>query len=520
MILSSLSSNSTGEPVAIKRALISVFDKGGLVEFVKELVSRDVEIISTGGTAKALMQEGLKVKDVSEVTGFPEIMDGRVKTLDPRIHAGLLADRSIEEHKKSMKEHGIETIDLLVVNFYPFEQALREQTDLDTIIENIDIGGPAMVRAAAKNHKFTSVISDPKDYDAFLEELKKKKKISFETRQKLAAKAFGKTAYYDSMVSQFLNHAFDVDNPSHFTLGGEMLSQLRYGENPHQKASVYGVAGETAGVASAEQVQGKALSFNNYNDANAAYNLVNEFTEPAVAIIKHANPCGVASGDNLTAAYEMALACDTDSAFGGIIAVNRKLDKDTAREISKIFTEVILAPEVDDEAKDILAQKENLRLLLVKHNDSSTLDVRTIAGGILVQNNDDTIVTQKECKVVTQRQPSKKEWEDMLFAFQVAKHVKSNAIVYACDKATLGIGAGQMSRVDSARIAAHKKGKGECVAASDAFFPFADGLETIIEAGASAVIQPGGSKRDDEVINTADKAGMTMVFTGIRHFKH
>lgn len=517
MILRSLSSTDSSVSLPVRRALLSVYDKRGLVDFATSLVDLGIELVSTGGTSVVLCDAGLPVRDVSDLTNFPEIMDGRLKTLNPLIHGGLLAVRDLPAHQSSMSEHNILPIDLLVVNFYPFERARLESDNFSTILENIDIGGPAMVRSAAKNHAYTSVLTDPTDYDSFLTELCDNSTISSTTRRRLAAKALGLTAYYDSQISDFLHDSCSIDSPSHFTLGGSLLSSLRYGENPHQRGTLY--RSHDGGVANGELIHGIALSYNNYNDSNAAYNLVCEFESPAVAIIKHCTPCGVACGDNLAAAYGLALSCDSDSAFGGIVAVNRVLDSATATAISDIFTEVVLFPDIDTDAFAILSKKTNLRLLRVSPT-SGSLDVRSISGGILVQESDTHRLARSDCRVVSRRSPSESEWRDLLFSFTVAKHVRSNAIVYASDCATLGIGAGQMSRVDSARLAFMKKGAGECVAASDAFFPFSDGLQAIIDSGATAVIQPGGSRRDAEVIATADAAGIAMVFTDIRHFRH
>ena len=523
----------------IRRALISVSDKTGLLEFARGLKGHGVQLISTGGTAKALRDAGLEVTDVSAVTGFPEVMDGRVKTLHPKIHGGLLADRDERSHLEAMRAHGIEGIDLLAVNLYPFEATLTRGADFETVIENIDIGGPAMIRAAAKNHDWVTVVVDPEDYAAVLAELAATKgQVRAKTRRTLAQTAFARTAAYDANVSNWLQKQLsDAEPPRRRTFAGTLCDALRYGENPHQAAAFY-VGGERRfGVATTEQLQGKGLSYNNIADTDAAYELVAEFgTErPTCAIIKHANPCGVAVGSSLADAYKRALECDPVSAFGGVLAFNTTLDGATAEEIAKLFTEVIIAPDADDNARRVLAAKKNLRLLVaggLPDARAPGLVFRSVSGGMLVQTRDNAIAGRNDLKIVTKRKPTEREITDMLFALKVAKHVKSNAIVYARDGATVGIGAGQMSRVDSARIAAVKareaaeaagwrepKTKGSA-AASEAFFPFADGLRAVAEAGATAVIQPGGSVRDDEVIAAADEVGLAMAFTGIRHFRH
>jgi phosphoribosylaminoimidazolecarboxamide formyltransferase / IMP cyclohydrolase len=521
-------------PIAIKRALISVSDKTGLADFGRFLAERGVEILSTGGSAKALSDAGIAVVEVASHTGFPEIMGGRVKTLHPKIHGGILARRDEADHAAAMKEHGIAGIDMVVSNLYPFEATLASGADYDTCVENIDIGGPAMVRAAAKNHDFVAIVTDPGDYAAIMAEMEAGKgAVGAALRRRLAMTAFSHTAAYDAMIAAWLAGEQGESFPQRMTLSGQLQQSLRYGENPHQAAAVYRQGAARPGVVTAEQLQGKELSYNNLNDTNAAFELVAEFDQPTVAIIKHANPCGVASRDSLAAAYAEALACDPVSAFGGIIAVNRSLDAATAEEVAKLFAEVVIAPAVDDDAKAILAAKKNLRLLvaggLPDPAAPGTL-VMPIAGGFLAQSRDNGRIDPAALKVVTKRAPSARELADMVFAFRVAKHVKSNAIVYARDGATVGVGAGQMSRVDSSRIAAWKAReaapKGEApktegaVVASDAFFPFADGLMAAVEAGATAVIQPGGSMRDDEVIAAADEAGLAMVFTGMRHFRH
>jgi phosphoribosylaminoimidazolecarboxamide formyltransferase/IMP cyclohydrolase len=529
----------TPDRVPVKRALISVSDKTGLADFAHELARRGIELVSTGGTRAMLTALGLDVRDVSELTGFPEIMDGRVKTLHPGVHGGLLAVRDHPEHMAAMNAHNIAPIDLLIVNLYPFEAVRHSGADAASIIENIDIGGPAMVRAAAKNHAYAAVVVDPSDYSAVLAELDGHKgETSLVFRQNLAAKAFARTAAYDAAVSGWFAETLQVSAPRHRAFAGHLLQELRYGENPHQNAALYLTGEARAGVARARQLQGKQLSYNNINDTDAAFELAAEF-DPAVsaacAIIKHANPCGVATGQTLLEAYSAALACDPASAFGGIVALNRMLDAAAAEEIVKTFTEVIIAPSVSPEAEAILAAKKNVRLLVtggLPDPRATGLTVKSVAGGLLVQSRDHGVVEDLVLKTVTQRAPSVRELEDLRFAFRVAKHVKSNAIVYARDGVTVGIGAGQMSRIDSARIAVIKAQDAArangwaaprlsgCVVASDAFFPFADGLITAIEAGATAIIQPGGSMRDDEVIAAADARGVAMVFTGMRHFRH
>jgi len=526
--------------VPVKRALISLSDKNGLDGLAAELTKRGVEIVSTGGTAARLRELGHDVRDVSDLTGSPEMMDGRVKTLHPKVHGGLLGVRDNQEHAAAMEQHGIEPIDLVVVNLYPFEATVARGADRHEIIENIDIGGPSMVRSSAKNHAHVAIVTDPADYDELLGELAANDgATSFDFRKRLAAKAFALTAAYDSTISQWFAFADQQQRfPPLWTRASKLKMPLRYGENPHQQAALYLPVGPHAsGIAQAEQVQGKELSYNNLNDANAAIELVAEFAggKPTVVIVKHANPCGVASGDSLLEAWKDALACDSVSAFGGIVATNRPLDAVTAEAIAQIFTEVVVAPDADDAAKEIFAKKKNLRLLLtggLPDPKRGGQTVTVIAGGILVQDRDNGSITSEQLKVVTERQPTDREIADCLFAWTVAKHVKSNAIVYAKDGATAGIGAGQMNRRDSARIAAAKAKEaaetngwaeprtvGSAVA-SDAFFPFADGLLAAVEAGATAVIQPGGSIRDDEVIAAADEAGLAMVFTGMRHFRH
>jgi phosphoribosylaminoimidazolecarboxamide formyltransferase/IMP cyclohydrolase len=519
-----------------RRALLSVSDKTGLVDLARALVGHGVMVLTTGGSRQLLADAGLPVTEVADVTGFPEIMDGRVKTLHPKIHGGLLAVRSDAAHGAAMVTHGIEPIDLLVVNLYPFEAAVARGADEAETIETIDVGGPAMIRAAAKNHADVAVVVDPGDYAAVLAEIADGG-MTLDTRRRLAAKAFARTAAYDAAISAWFNDRLGGGTGDFAAFGGRLAEEMRYGENPHQWGRFYVGGPSRAGVATARQLQGKQLSWNNVNDTDAAFELVAEFDadEPAVAIIKHANPCGVATGTSLEEAYGKALACDPVSAFGGIVALNGTLDVAAARRIVEVFTEVIIAPDATDEAIAIVGAKKNLRLLVtggLPDPAAPGVSVRTVAGGLLVQSRDNGRVTASDLKVVTRRQPSAAEREDLLFAFRVAKHVKSNAIVYARAGATVGIGAGQMSRVDSARIAARKAADAAAalglvepltrgaVVASDAFFPFADGLQAAIDAGATAVIQPGGSMRDDEVIAAADAAGLAMVFTGMRHFRH
>ena len=525
--------------VPLRRALISVSDKTGLIDLATALHQRGVELLSTGGTAKAIRDAGLPVKDVSDVTGFPEMMDGRVKTLHPKVHGGLLALRDNDDHVAAMDEHGIGAIDLLAVNLYPFEATVAKGADYDDCIENIDIGGPAMIRAAAKNHGFVNVVVDVEDYQTLLDELDANDgATSLKFRQNLAQIAYARTAAYDAAVSTWMAAAIGQETPRRRAFAGTLAQGLRYGENPHQSAAFYTDGTNRPGVATAKQWQGKELSYNNINDTDAAFELVSEFDPAngaACAIIKHANPCGVASGDSLVEAYKRAFDCDRTSAFGGIIALNQELDEATAQEITQIFTEVVIAPSATDAAREVFAAKKNLRLLTtggLADSRATALTYRQVAGGMLVQDKDNGHIGLDDLKVVTKRAPSEEELRDLLFAWTVAKHVKSNAIIYAKNGATVGVGAGQMSRVDSTRIAARKSldmaevlgldaplTQGSVVA-SDAFFPFADGLLTAAEAGATALIQPGGSMRDNEVIAAADEAGLAMVFTGMRHFRH
>lgn len=513
--------------MTIKRALISVSDKTGLLEFAKFLSSQNITILSTGGTAKALRDAGIPVTEVSDHTGFPEIMDGRVKTLHPKIHGGLLGVRSNEAHKKAMNEHNITPIDLVVINLYPFEETVAKGAGFEECIENIDIGGPSMVRSAAKNHEFVTIVTDPADYASVMEEMKAGGgATSHKTRKLLAAKAYSKTAAYDAAISGWFNNQNEMPFPENLTIAGKLQQSLHYGENPHQKAAFY-AAGEVNGtLAGARQVQGAELSYNNLNDVSAAFELMREFDEPAVVIVKHANPCGVAVGANIVEAFTKALACDPVSAYGGIIATNRPLNKEFCDALGKLFLEVMIAPDADSEALSALSTRKKLKLLLSGNvtKSAAKMTVKTISGGFLYQE-DDVIITKDELKTATKTAPDKAQLDDLLFAFTIAKHVKSNTIVIARGGATIGIGAGQMSRIDSTRIACWKakeaglETKG-CVLASDAFFPFADNVEMAAQAGISAIIQPGGSMRDAEVIEAADKAGIAMIFTGVRHFRH
>jgi phosphoribosylaminoimidazolecarboxamide formyltransferase/IMP cyclohydrolase len=526
------------ERFKVRRALLSVSDKEGLVEYAQRLVSHGVELVSTGGTSRTLKEAGLDVVDVADLTGFPEMMDGRVKTLHPAVHGGLLYRRDLESHRKDAERHGIQAIDLVYINLYPFEATVASGADFETCIENIDIGGPAMLRAAAKNGDSVAVCTDAGDVARVLTEMDEQEgEVGQSLGLKLAAKTYARTAAYDSAISGWYAMQLDDATLDWAGFGGKLAESLRYGENPHQSAAFYTTGTKRPGVANARQVQGKALSYNNINDTDAAFELIGGLGEdrPAVAIIKHANPCGVALGETPLEAYGAALACDSTSAFGGIVALNRMLDEETASEITNIFTEVVIAPGADQGALSVFEKKKNLRLLLtngVPDPEARSRVVKSVAGGLLVQDRDFGRVSREDLRVVTEKQPTEDELNDMIFAWRVAKHVKSNTIVYARDGATVGIGAGQMSRIDSARIAARKaedaaeaagwaepRTKG-CVAASDAFFPFPDGLLQAASAGATAVIQPGGSIRDDEVIKAADEAGIAMVFTGMRHFRH
>ncbi|HWK44279.1 MAG TPA: bifunctional phosphoribosylaminoimidazolecarboxamide formyltransferase/IMP cyclohydrolase [Stellaceae bacterium] len=521
----------------IRRALISVYDKTGLIAFAQALVDQGVELISTGGSARALAEAGLPVKDVAAETGFPEMLDGRVKTLHPAIHGGILARRDLASHRAALAEHGLREIDLVVSNLYPFEATVARGAAWAECIENIDIGGPSLIRGAAKNHDFVTVVTDPTDYEIILADMKAHGGATTLTlRRRLAALAYSRTAAYDAAIARWMAAERGDAFPEVMILSGKRRQVLRYGENPHQEAAFYTTGEPRPGVATARQLQGKELSYNNLNDTDAAFEAVAEFDRPAVAIIKHANPCGVAVGDDLLDAYRKALACDPISAFGGIIAVNRRLDAVAAEAFGQLFAEVIIAPEIEESAAAILARKTQLRVLVtgaMPDPAATGYAWRSLAGGFLVQDRDSGRVAALDLTVATKRAPTPRELADLLFAFRVAKHVKSNAIVYAKDGATVGIGAGQMSRVDSSRIAAWKAAEAGAAAggdgrspaigsvvASDAFFPFADGLIAAADAGATAIIQPGGSKRDAEVIAAADERGLAMVFTGLRHFRH
>src|SRR3954447_5819842 len=529
------SSRPMSHPVPVRRALLSVSDKTGLVEFGRFLAARGVEILSTGGTAKALREAGVPVKDVSDHTGFPEILDGRVKTLVPQVHGGLLGRRDLADHRGQMAAHGIAPIDLVAVNLYPFEATVAKGAEFDDCIENIDIGGPAMIRSAAKNHAHVVVLTEPAQFAEVQAEIAERGGTTLATRRRLAASAYARTAAYDAAISGWFAGQLGEQFPPRLAFAGILKQTLRYGENPHQQAGFYLDGTDRPGIATAAQVQGKELSYNNLNDTDAAYECVAEFDRPAIVIVKHANPCGVAVDESLAAAWDRALLCDPVSAFGGIVAANRTLDAAAAEKIAAIFTEVVVAPDADEGAKAVFARKKNLRLLLtggMPDPAAPGMTFRSVAGGFLAQSRDAGRVTAEGLKVVTQRVPTAQELEDLIFAFRVCKHVKSNAIIYAKGLATVGIGAGQMNRVESSRIAAWKSeaaaraaglpeplAKGSVVA-SDAFFPFADGLETAAAAGATAVIQPGGSIPDAEGIAAADKAGLAMVFTGMRHFRH
>ncbi|RMG49580.1 MAG: bifunctional phosphoribosylaminoimidazolecarboxamide formyltransferase/IMP cyclohydrolase PurH [Acidobacteria bacterium] len=523
----------------IRSALISVYDKRGVIELAQGLHQLGVAIISTGGTARVLQQQGIPVRDVSEVTGFPEILDGRVKTLHPRIHGGLLAVRENQAHRQQVAEHGIPLIDMVVVNLYPFVQTIADPgATVQAIIENIDIGGPTLIRAAAKNFHDVAVVVDPNDYQMVLNEMRRSEGgLRLSTRLALARKAFAHTAEYDAAIADFFTNRLVLDEtgkrltvgepsvlPARYSLTLHKRQDVRYGENPHQQAALYHLSGESVGVAFAEQLQGKELSFNNFLDLDAAWNLANEFEEPVCAIIKHTNPCGVATAETLLEAYTKARATDPVSAFGGIIAFNRRVDGETANEITKMFVEAIIAPDYDRAALEALARKKNVRVMRMGETDGvpQGLDWKRITGGLLLQTRDVHQLRREEVRVVSERQPTEEEMKGLLFAWTVCKHVKSNAIVFARPGQLVGVGAGQMSRVDAVKLAAMKavlplEGT---VVASDAFFPFRDGVDEAVKAGATAIIQPGGSIRDEEVIAAANEHGVAMVFTGIRHFRH
>ncbi|ODM24982.1 bifunctional phosphoribosylaminoimidazolecarboxamide formyltransferase/IMP cyclohydrolase [Acetivibrio mesophilus] len=513
----------------IKRVLISVSDKTGIVEMARELQNMGVEIISTGGTAKTLSDAGLKVINISDVTGFPECLDGRVKTLHPNVHAGILAMRSNEEHMKQLKELNIETIDMVIINLYPFKQTiLKENIELEEAIENIDIGGPTMIRAAAKNYQDVAVIVDPSDYSSVLEELKSSKDISLKTKFKLAYKVFEHTSHYDTLIAKYLRDKIgDEIFPETLSLTFEKVQDMRYGENPHQRAVFYKEVGANVGcITSAKQLHGKELSYNNIGDANGAIEIIKEFDEPTVVAVKHANPCGVASASNIYDAYVKAYESDPVSIFGGIIAANREIDEKTAEEISKIFVEIVIAPSFTEGALNILTQKKNVRLLQLENVSAKlpegTYDMKKVAGGLLVQNYNNELLNMDDLKCVTEKKPTQEEMESLIFAMKVVKHTKSNGIALAKGKQTIGVGPGQTNRVTACKIAIEYGGertKG-AVLASDAFFPFADCVEAAAAAGITAIIQPGGSIRDQESIDACNKYGIAMVFTGMRHFKH
>jgi len=519
------------DKVVVRRALLSVSDKTGLIEAARRLVDLGVELVSTGGTRKAIADAGIPVMDISDLTGFPEMMDGRVKTLHPIVHGGLLGVRDAPDHKAAMEAHGIGAIDLVYVNLYPFDQTVAAGADFDTCVENIDIGGPAMIRSAAKNHGYVAVCTAPLDMAEVLAELAQGGATSLGLRRRLAAQAYGRTATYESSIASWFAHELGQFSPDRVSIGGQLAQTMRYGENPHQAAAFYRLPNPAVGVATATQLQGKELSYNNINDTDAAFELIAEFDPqagPACAIIKHANPCGLATGSTLLEAYQRALACDPTSAFGGIIALNSRLDAATAAQLLETFTEVVIAPDVEPGAIDLFRKKKNVRLLVT----GGLPDVRapgrafkSVTGGFLVQSKDTAHLTRDDLKVVTKRAPTEDEIGDMLFAFTIAKHVKSNAIVYARAGQTLGIGAGQMNRKDSARIAALRAADfgldlTGSACASEAFFPFPDGLIQAADVGCTAVIQPGGSIGDQAVIDAADERGLAMVFTGVRVFRH
>ena len=521
--------------IKVKRALISLSDKNNIEVLINIIKKHNIEVLSTGGTAQLIREHNITVSDVSDYTNFPEMLDGRVKTLHPKIHGGLLGRTNIIKHKKEMERHDIEPINLVVVNLYPFSEAVKNGLNFEECIENIDIGGPSMIRSAAKNHENVCVITDPGDYKAIDKILEKNLgSTSLEERKLYASKAFSKTAFYDSLISQWFNKQLSVSWPKTITIAGQLVDQLRYGENPHQKSAVYKKVDKNLdGIVNAKLLQGKALSYNNLNDSDAAYDLIKEFDEPTIAIIKHANPCGVSSHKLINKAWESALLTDPRSAFGGIVVSNREITKELAEKMNKIFLEVIIAPSFSKESLNIFSSKKNLRLLKVKNNLMNTdYVIKDLSDGFLMQDKDHETLDENNLNIVTNKTPTSREKMDLIFAFKVAKHVKSNAIIYAKNNSTVGIGAGQMSRIDSSQIAAIKSKKASelaglknnmaagSVLASDAFFPFADGLIAAAEAGITSIIQPGGSIRDDEVIKAANKLGLSMVFSGIRHFRH
>ena len=521
--------------VPTTRILISVSDKTGLINFLQKLKIKNLEIISTGGTAESIANAGFEVTPISNVTGFPEILDGRVKTLHPKVHGALLARRDLDSHLDEIRAQNIKSIDLLIVNLYPFEKMIESTDDPSTLIEHIDIGGPAMLRAAAKNHEFLTVVCDPEDYDQVADMIAVNGGTDLKLRKTLAAKCFSRTAAYDSAISRWMAKNVGDHMPKITSIAGYKSLELLYGENPHQKAALYQVSSNRPGVVSAKQLQGKPLTYNNINDTDAAFELVSEFRRPTIAIIKHSNPCGVATSENLVDAWQNAFQADPKSAFGGIVAINREINPALALEMSKLFLEVVIAPKISDEALDILAKKQNLRLLLtgsMPDPKQESRRIKSVAGGFLLQSRDTKSIKKDNLEVVTKLSPKPDEIRDMLFAWKVAKYVKSNAVVLAKDNGTVGIGAGQMSRVDAVNLSIMKANSNArenswktskiigSVAASDAFFPFADGLQSLVEAGVTSVIQPGGSLKDKEVIASANEAGIAMVFSGFRHFNH
>jgi phosphoribosylaminoimidazolecarboxamide formyltransferase / IMP cyclohydrolase len=509
-----------------KRALISVSDKSGVVEFAKELEELGYEILSTGGTKRILKENGIEVIGVEDVTGFPEILEGRVKTLHPNIHGGLLAKRDDENHQLQLEEQGIQGIDLVCVNLYPFQQTIvKPNVSVEEAIENIDIGGPTMLRAAAKNHQYVTVVVDALDYEEVLAQLKASGEVLGEKRRKLAAKVFRHTAAYDAYIADYMTKISGEENPERFTVTYELKQSLRYGENPHQKAEFYRQPlGSEFSIATARQLHGKELSYNNINDANAALQIIKEFTEPTAVAVKHMNPCGVGVGESIEEAFSKAYEADSTSIFGGIVALNRVVDEETAKKLHKIFLEIVIAPAFTEEALEILTSKKNIRLLTVPFETEAAIErkLSTVEGGLLVQDDDTYSLEDADLRVATKREPTEEEWAALKLGWKVVKHVKSNAIVVTDNKMTLGVGAGQMNRVGAAKIAfeqAGEKAKGSAMA-SDAFFPMDDTVEAAAKAGITAIIQPGGSIRDEDSIKKADEHGITMVFTGIRHFKH
>ncbi len=510
----------------MKRVLISVYDKKGIVEFAKELIELGWEIISTGGTSKVLKEAGIEIIDIEEITRFPEILDGRVKTLHPNIHGGLLYKRDSDEHKKTLDDLNIHSIDMVVNNLYPFEETIKKQgVGHEEIIENIDIGGPSMIRAAAKNYKYVTVVMDPSDYSKVLEELKSKGEISTELRRALARKVFQYTAYYDSLIANYFNSLDSIGFPDIMTFSFKDKQCLRYGENPHQKAAFYKEIDNLEGtIAGAIQLHGKELSFNNINDGNGTLEILKEFDEPTVVAVKHANPCGIGSGENLLEAYNKAYESDKVSIFGGIIGANREIDEEVAKRINDIFIEIVMAPAFTDKALEILTSKKNIRILQIPNimkKDYPSLDVKKVLGGILIQERDIKLL-DGELKVVTKRRPTDKEMEDLLFGWKAVKGVKSNGVLLVKDKGTIGIGMGEVNRVWAVKAAIERAGEKvkDSVLASDGFFPFKDSVEALAKAGVTAIIQPGGSLRDEESIEEANKNGIAMVFTRMRHFKH